>query len=99
MRLSFFLGLVLESTLLAQSPRVTQVWNAATDGHFSPGLPVQVIADGLGDHVAAQVGGLPAPVLDRQPRYDDNDVLVGDILTVQIPTELKPGSVKLVVTS
>jgi uncharacterized protein (TIGR03437 family) len=99
MRLCFFLGLGVQSALLALTPHVTQVWNAATDGHFSPELPVQVIADGLGDHVTVQVGGLSAPVLDRQPRYDDNDVLVGDILSIQFPTELKPGTVKLVVTS
>ncbi len=97
----FVFTLIAPVGLVAQKPAVSYFVNYSNRlPRISPGVRALVYGTGLGGaDVAVRVGGAPAPVLSSDPWIDDNDRIVGEILTVQVPIELASGPTTLVALS
>ena len=90
--------LAASPVLLAQAPTIRYVY-PDNGAQFSPGVRIRIFGTHFDPAAGVRMSGRDAPVLDRQPWIDDNDVLVGDILFTQVPIELAPGPATVVVTS
>jgi uncharacterized protein (TIGR03437 family) len=99
--LTLLLGLI-PTTALAQVPTVKAVVNSDGGIELSPGMKVWIAGTNFGRTIktstaTVQVAGRSIGILDVSAWFGGNSI-IGDLLVVQLPADLDPGVVPLVVT-
>jgi len=88
--------LLIQPTLLAQTPAISSVWNEASgEARLSPGVRAIVHVQNIGSNFhtwKVQVGGREAPIVGG---FDDDS----NYWVVQIPVELTPGPTTVVASA
>src|SRR5689334_20379775 len=80
---------MIPAAALAQTPTVSAVVNAQGGTNFGRTIKAS--------SATVQVAGQSIGIIDASPWFDGSSV-IGDLLVVQIPANIDPGAVSLVVT-